>query len=241
MPIEMIFFDFGYTLVYPNPDYLSACRSIAHAHGIAISDELLENGIKYANQIFGRKLENDIEVWISDESIHKYFNDFFSQIFFSAFVEEQLPHSREEARFLGSLVYQGYCTSKYWEIYDDVIPVLEMLSQQGYKLGIYSDWHSGLRKLVTEKNIHRYFDHIFSSSEFGVSKSQIGAFDKLISTLNINPKNAIYIGGNYGLDYKPSLDAGMFSILLNRKGGQVMEGINSIKKLDELFDILKKM
>lgn len=106
----------------------------------------------------------------------------------------------------GIKLYDEYLVffEKNWCLYQDVIPTLKFLKDNGFILGIISngDIDQQIQK-CKNTNIFNYFDYINSSSQFTVSKPNPEIYKQVFSMHNIALDDILYIGNSYSKDYLP--------------------------------------
>ncbi|WP_096154164.1 MULTISPECIES: HAD family hydrolase [Bacillus] len=122
-----------------------------------------------------------------------------------------------------------------WSAFEDVIPCLEKLKQQGYHLGIISngDYNQQVEKLERIR-IQHFFDCIITSSEIGVAKPNPIIFQEACVQANVSFYESYYIGDRLEVDAIGSTDAGLVGVWINRKNNTTHKGVKVIHSLDEL-------
>lgn len=233
--VSTIFFDVGYTLIYPSPDYYGACERIAKSQGLLISESVMRDGVAKAMSYYHEKTIEDTSVWVDDTKIQRLFVGVFGQIFFHCLTCAGYVSPEKQSQYLGVLVIEKYHSKNYWNIFDDVVPVLTYLRKKGYILGVYSDWWSELPELLKQMGLSEYFKYLYSSSELGIAKRQDGSFRKLIQTANLQPSQTVMVGDSIELDIVPAQSAGIRSIWVNRDYKEKPDFINSINSLGEII------
>ncbi len=103
------------------------------------------------------------------------------------------------------------------KLYDDVLPVLNSLKQNGYKIGIISNiWQFPVNH-VLDLFGDNLIDTFIASCEVGVAKPDKRIFEIAMARLNTSCNEALMIGDNLDQDIKASQSAGMPAILLDRE------------------------
>ncbi|XLQ20427.1 MAG: HAD family hydrolase [Candidatus Moraniibacteriota bacterium] len=75
----------------------------------------------------------------------------------------------------------------------DVVELIKVLKTAGYKIGLLSNYNSGLHQMLEEQKIDNYFDVVGISSEMGVMKPNVEAFSSFCNMLNVQPDELVYI------------------------------------------------
>ena len=125
-------------------------------------------------------------------------------------------------------------------LFEDVIPCLEFLKDEGYKTGIITN---GNRKDQMEKlnrfGLTKFFSTITISGDVGVAKPNVEIFNKCINQLELCPVSIIYVGDLIEMDVYGAQNAGMRGVWLNRESNEFEFEGTSIKTLNELEKLLE--
>ena len=87
----------------------------------------------------------------------------------------------------------------------------------------------------------KYFRHIFVSEELGVQKPDKRFFDKVLSTLSLDPKDCIVIGDSEKSDIKGARNAGIESIFFSLKGKSSEMADHNAHSYPELASLIRKL
>ena len=125
-------------------------------------------------------------------------------------------------------------------LFEDVIPCLEFLKDEGYRTGIITN---GNRKDQMEKlnrfGLTKFFSTITISGDVGVAKPNVEIFNKCINQLSLSPDSIMYIGDLIEMDVYGAQNAGMRGVWLNRESKNIEFEGTSIKTLNELEKLLE--
>ena len=124
-------------------------------------------------------------------------------------------------------------------LYDDALPVLKKLSEQGIIIGLITNIDSDMNPICEELEILPYLDLIVTSGEAGSDKPEPGIFNLALEKAGVQPSEAIMIGDQYSNDVVGARGVGIKPLLLDRFN-QYPEVTDSprIATLDEVFDYL---
>jgi putative hydrolase of the HAD superfamily len=128
--------------------------------------------------------------------------------------------------------------------YSDTIPLLSMLNQTNFKLGLITDGNAHRqRRKINLLDIARFFDVIIFTTEIGQSKLTEVPFRKALHELKTSPEYSFYVGDNPYLDFKGAKQTGMKTVRLLkgefkniRKNEYIDYEINELKELLGFFD-----
>jgi putative hydrolase of the HAD superfamily len=133
---------------------------------------------------------------------------------------------------LGELVAH-FGAERHWALYPETLSVLGALRAAGLRLVIVSNWDSTLPSLLERLGLAAAVDDVVVSALFGVSKPARGIFDEAVRRAGVTHAEALHVGDSLTDDYHGARDAGLSSLLLDRRG-RVREGVEAISSLDEV-------
>ncbi len=119
-------------------------------------------------------------------------------------------------------------------VYPDVLPVLEKLKKQGFKIIVITCMpRIFLKEKIQTFDFH--FDEVFSTvSDFKQVKSP-EIYLHVSKLVEASPPDILHIGDHHRLDYEFSLKAGYQGVLIER---EKKTKDFSISRLEEIFDFL---
>lgn len=132
----------------------------------------------------------------------------------------------------------------------EVQPVLSTLKKMGMKIAIVSNTSfssRGVRALLRNVNIDSYVDVVISSSDVGFAKPQRMIFQKLVTSMGVDPAEVIHIGDACIEDVMGALASNMHAVyytgLLHLREAKpnalCLDLVPTIESLDELLDVIK--
>lgn len=154
---------------------------------------------------------------------------------------EHLEHSRsrdhyvawQEARLLGMLgecdVHPGEyavileklrtgMANRVLEAYDEVPAVLAALRDRGLRLAVCSNWDWDLAEAVEETGLRAHVDVLVSSAWVGARKPHPRIYDHTLATLELEPRDVLFVGDTWGPDVAGPCAMGMRAIYVRREG-----------------------
>jgi putative hydrolase of the HAD superfamily len=119
------------------------------------------------------------------------------------------------AQWLASLFRATYLNLDRWRIYDDVLPVLELLSSAGWTHVILSNHVPELGEIVQHLGLIPYFYAIFNSAETGFEKPHPRAYQIVLQALP--DLDAVWmVGDSMQADVAGAQNVGIPAILVRR-------------------------
>ena len=127
-------------------------------------------------------------------------------------------------------------------IYDDTVPTLQRLHDDGYKLAIVSNWDTPLDPLAERLGIAHYFDIIVTSHDERVrsAKPDPHIFEYTLEAVGVSAEEAVHVGDTYEADIIGAQGVGIRPILIDRENPHVSRWDETIESLAELPELLKE-
>ena len=125
------------------------------------------------------------------------------------------------------IAYEHFAEAGVWELYPEVLEVLEKLSGR-FQLAVISNFDGRLRMILEQLGVAKFFKHVFLSSELGADKPDPEIFRRALNLIHLEPNEVLHVGDDPERDWKAAIAAGL-SIF------QVERGKNSLRDLLNLF------
>jgi putative hydrolase of the HAD superfamily len=122
--------------------------------------------------------------------------------------------------------------------FPEAVAVLTALREQGYRLGIISNWSWNLRDHVTRVALDGFFELVWASAYAGCNKPHSGIFHQALTQMNLLPEQALYVGDSYRHDVVGARNVGMNAALVDRDGSADDPDCPVIRDLWGVFDLL---
>ncbi|WP_077601553.1 HAD family hydrolase [Oceanobacillus sojae] len=222
--LKYVWFDLGYTLVYVNRE--EKYQQKPQRYGVNISIEELKQGFHVTDKYFMREfpglLSKKYELYAASyyKALHEYLN-LDSELDF-----KQLTKPADESSPKGR-----------WIAFEDTIPTLQKLREQGVSIGLISNWNHTAREVLKETGIFKYLDHIVISSEVDVEKPNEQIFNIALDEAGVTTEECLYIGDNYYDDAIGSSKVGMKSIIINPYNQLGIEELKNVQVISNIKDL----
>jgi putative hydrolase of the HAD superfamily len=198
-----VLFDVDFTLCRPGPE-LSAERyaRIAARHGITLDASRYDDAREAA--VLNLKRHPEL---LHDESIWHRFTE---QIFVGMGGPESI------ASECATEIEEGWGVSENFELFEDVLPVLEELRGADLRIAVVSN---GIRDLHAFVAHHRLdVDAIVDSRSHGRVKPHPTIFQAALAALAVASEDAVMVGDSLEEDIEGARALGMRAILIDREG-----------------------
>jgi putative hydrolase of the HAD superfamily len=202
MNLRAVLFDVDFTLCRPGPE-LSADRyaRIAARHGITLDAGRYDDAREAA--VLNLKRHPEL---LHDESIWHRFTE---EIFVGMGGPETL------AGECATEIEEGWGVSENFELFEDVLPVLEELRRARLRIAVVSN---GIRDLSVFVAHHRLdVDAIVDSRSHGRVKPHPTIFQAALAALAVAPEDAVMVGDSIEEDIEGARALGMRAILIDRE------------------------
>jgi HAD superfamily hydrolase (TIGR01549 family) len=201
IPPRAVLFDVDFTLCRPGPE-LSAGRyaRIAARHGVTLDASRYDDAREAAILNLKRhpELLHDASIW------HR----FTEEIFVGMGGPEAI------ASECATEIEQGWALSENFELYEDVIPVLEELRAAGLGIGVVSNGIRDLSQFVADHRLD--VDAIVDSRTHGRVKPHPTIFQAALDLLGVEAADAVMVGDSLAEDVEGARALGMRAILIDR-------------------------
>jgi putative hydrolase of the HAD superfamily len=101
-------------------------------------------------------------------------------------------------------------------LYDDVLPCLDTLREQGIPLGVISNWDRSLERVLNAAGIADRFETISASMVVGSEKPDTEIFELTLSRMGLKPSEVLHVGDNPLDDGEGARRAGIRSVIIDR-------------------------
>lgn len=208
MTIKAILFDWVDTLAKMEPDWHEIWFKALHEMGVDLSEKDMMRGIHSAERQVpeGRPLK-----WTS-------YSDESNFIRYMQIVLEEVKGRIPERAVLLETVksIRQWFSDASFNLYDDVLPSMDVLKSHGIVLGVISNMYDSLMPICRALKMGHVLDFTLTSGEVGVSKPEPGIFLEALKRAGTNADETIYVGDQYEIDILGARGAGLETVLIDR-------------------------
>lgn len=140
-------------------------------------------------------------------------------------------------------VFEAFGGPAYWTLYPETLGVLKGLKEQGYELGIVSNFDSRLFNVLRGLGIADVFDTVTISSLAHAAKPAPKIFQSALDKHAMDPDDAVHVGDSRRDDVEGARKAGMQAVLIERESQLAASASNipTIQSLEQLPVLLKAL
>ncbi|HEX6332544.1 MAG TPA: HAD-IA family hydrolase [Actinomycetota bacterium] len=226
MPYAAVFFDAGETLVHPHPTFPDLFAEILRREGHDIDPETIHARIHVVSDRFRAAAETN-ELWTTSPERSKRFWHEVYAIFL-----RELGVSDGDG--LIDRIYLEFTDLANYALFEDVRPVLHVLRDAGFRLGVVSNFEEWLERLLERLGVRSFFDVRVISGVEGLEKPDPRIFRLAMERAGVEPAASVYVGDNPEFDVDPALALGMYPVLIDRRDRYPDVAVPRIATLAEL-------
>ena len=203
MPLRAVLFDVDFTLARPGPELgPDAYRRAGEQFGLSLDPALYPQAREQALVGLQRhpELVHDEEIWIA----------------FTERIVQGMGGEGPRVRECAGEIERRWEQSHNFDLYDDVLPTIELLREHGLKLGLVSNGARDLDEFVADHGLA--VDAALGSRGHGWTKPHPSIFEAVLEQLGVAPADAAMVGDSPEDDIEGARAIGMSAFLLDREG-----------------------
>ena len=120
------------------------------------------------------------------------------------------------------IAYEHFAEAGVWELYPEVLEVLEKLSPR-FQLAVISNFDGRLRMILEHLGISKFFKHVFLSSEVGADKPDPEIFRRALNLICLEPSEVLHVGDDPERDWQAAASVGLSIFQLDRKKNSIRD------------------
>jgi len=137
------------------------------------------------------------------------------------------------------LLFEAWSNPENFVLYNDVIPVLDILRLRKIKCVCVSNETDELNHFFDHFNIHSYFTDIVTSEQSGFEKPNPKIFEFALENNHLKKEDVIHVGDSVISDYYGAELTGIKPILIDRND-KIRKNIRNVKNLTEIINFLEE-
>jgi len=210
---KVLFFDVAGTLLHTAEPVGDTYARVAARHGVTFDAVQLHQGFKTAFAGMGSR---------DDETVPNHGDDrnWWREIVRRALASQSLPPTFPFDDYFEEL-YLHFAKPEAWTPFPDVVPALDHLRSQGYRLAVLSNLDSRLRPVLAGLGLESYFEKLFISAELGAAKPSPTIYRLALRGMDCAPEAAWMIGDEHGNDIAAPRSLGMGTYRVDRPGSDL--------------------
>lgn len=199
-PLRAVVFDVDFTLAKPGPDLgPDGYRRLGERFGLDLDPSRYDEARRNALAELQRhpELDHDEEIWV---------------LFTERIIQGM--GGRGDTYACAVEMTRAWEHAERFELFDDALPVLELLRSHGLKLGLLSNTSRDLDVFVAHHGLA--VDVALTSRVHGKTKPHDSIFRAMLERLEVAPEDAVMIGDDVEDDVRGAQAVGMRALLVDR-------------------------
>jgi putative hydrolase of the HAD superfamily len=201
LTVKAVLFDVDFTLARPGPELgADGYVRVAQRHGLELDADRYEEARANALESLQRhpEFEHDEEIWIA----------------FSERIIRGMGGNSDRAREVAVEIERAWEVSHNFDLYEDVLPVLDELRAHGLKIGLVSNGARDIQEFVAHHRLE--VDVAVGSRTHGKVKPDPSIFLAALDVLGVEPEEAAMVGDSPEDDVEGARALGMRGLLIDR-------------------------
>jgi putative hydrolase of the HAD superfamily len=209
--IDIVFFDAGETIIHPHPSFPELFSLVCRRNGVEVAPSEVET---VQERLAPHLIDLAEDAGVTTPSLDADDSLTFWTFLYRRFLEELDAYKPELPRAL----FDTFSDSTSYKVFDDVLPTLAALEEQGFRLGLISNFEGWLQNILVEQELGEAFDVSVISGLEGVEKPDPQIYRIAIERAGVEPSRAVHVGDSVAMDVEPARVVGINAVLLDRVG-----------------------
>ena len=225
--VKALFFDWFNTLVYSKPAAQEIYCQAYREFGIELNPQKILKGYALAEK---QMVDGNPAKWKESEDEETYIR--YQEILLTEIgVKVSRDVISKAIRNIRRMVDELTMV-----LYDDTLPALNRLKQQGLILGLLTNMQEGMRLNHRELGLEPYLDFVVTSEEAGANKPEPPIFLLALEKAKVSAHEAVYVGDQYGTDVLGAKRTGINPVLLDRY--DLAPNVSDCPRIHSLLEIV---
>lgn len=113
------------------------------------------------------------------------------------------------SRFAAAELFHRFASAEPWEVFGDVVTVLDALVARGYRLGVLSNWDERLPEVLSSLGLRDHFAVVVTSVDVGCEKPDARLFEQGVAALGVSAERTLHVGDRQLEDVEGAEAAGL--------------------------------
>lgn len=207
-PLRAVLLDAGGTLFTEKISRAAIYAAAARRHGLHVDEAATASAMAAVHARLPRRLD---EAGGAFRYTRRWFERFIAEVFEEAGAAA-LPAA------LSADLFATFADPATFRLFDEVVPTLARLRQEGVKIAVVSNWSPALGGLLAGLGLAGLLDAVVSSAAEEVEKPEPEIFARALDRLGVRASEALHVGDDPVKDVAGARAAGIEGRLLDRSG-----------------------
>ncbi len=226
--IQAIFFDLYGTLAGFQPDRFQIQSQACAEFGIEVTTEGILRGYAFADAFMSEQNAVKPVRLLDSDQRDEFFAEYERRVLRGCGVDVSVRQADDIWRAVRQIPYQ-------MERFDDVLPALDLLKQQGFTLGLISNMNVPGNELAENMGLTPCLDLAVTSGEVGVEKPHPPIFHEALRRAGVDAMDAVHVGDQLSSDVDGARNVGIQPVLLDRDRNHT--GYRDCPRIETLMEL----
>ena len=209
---DAVFFDAANTLLYPFPSVGDIYAEVAGRYGVLTTGTRVQQAFRQVWGSMQQRAQHDpVRYGVGEPDGRRFWHTLVHEVF------AQIALPADFDTFFDEL-YWLFARPTVWRLFPECQDVLQRLHQQGYLLGIISNWDIRLLEILQGHHLMQYIQHVSISAVVGWEKPHAEIFRHATAAVGVSPGRSLHIGDSLQADVQGAQQAGLQPLWLQRDG-----------------------
>lgn len=209
---DAVFFDAANTLLYPFPSVGDIYAEVASRYGITTTGATVQGAFRQVWGVMQERAQHDpVRYGVGEPDGRRFWHALVHEVFAQIALPEDFDAFFDE-------LYWLFAQPTVWRLFPECRDVLQTLQQQGYILGIISNWDIRLLEILQGHQLMHTFQHVSISAVVGWEKPHAEIFRHATEAVGVSPARSLHIGDSLQADVHGAAEAGLQPLWLHREG-----------------------
>lgn len=205
---DAVSFDVGFTLIDAVYDGPKIVTTLLAERNIVPAAEQLRAAHQRAERLFLEDYFRPFnDTWEADQRIIRLYQRYYVQFLNDLGVAAADQDAQE--------IIARYLDPSNWRLYPAVLNTLATLKEQGYRIGIASDWGSGLPRILHALGLSGYLDWALVSGTIGFAKPSPQFYQLVVQRAGVPSDKIVHVGDSYYADVRGARTVGIDAIVID--------------------------
>jgi putative hydrolase of the HAD superfamily len=225
--IRAVFFDAVGTLIHPQPPAIDVYAAVGRRFGSRLDAATIAPRFRAA---FHRQEDHD--------RAQGYRTDNEREVQRWRSIVAEVLDDVTNSRACFQTLFEHFAGPEAWHCASDTEPALRALAEEGYRLGVASNYDKRLHCVAEGIAQLRPLRHRVISAEVGFCKPDARFFQKVCEVADTAPHQILVVGDDFANDYQGAVAAGLSAVLYDSNGAHGDGAMVRIGRLGELPTLL---
>ncbi|MCE2456410.1 MAG: HAD-IA family hydrolase [Dehalococcoidia bacterium] len=226
--IQAIFFDLYGTLAGFQPDRFQIQSQACAQFGIEVTPDGILRGYALADAFMSDQNAVQPVRTLSPGERNEFFAEYERRVLRGCGVDVSVRQAAEVWTAVREIPYE-------MARFDDVLPAMDLLKQQGFTLGLISNMNAPGNQLAEDMGLTPYLDLVVTSGEVGMEKPHPQIFHEALRRASVSAGDAAHIGDQLSSDIDGARNVGIHPVLLDRDRNHT--GFSECPRIETLMEL----